>query len=129
MNDDNIIHQFDGGNVRAAWKSACLAGPKGGLMPNLHNALVAVRCDPELKDCYGYDEMDRAIVVLHEIGSAEPTYRRVRDGDYVDLAEWLQANGDMANIGLDIVRAVLDRCAHERAFHPIIGYLNALQWD
>jgi len=127
VTDDNVI-PF-GPQARSAWKSACLVGPKGGLMANIHNALMAVRCDPDLRECYAYDEMQRTIVVVREIGSIDPICRRVIEADYVDLVEWLQANGGMGGMGLDTARAALDRRAHERAFHPVIDYLNAVQWD
>jgi predicted P-loop ATPase len=52
----------------------------------------------------------------------------VRDDDVSVLQELLQKSG-LEKVGKDIVHQGVDLRAHERSFHPVRDYLNALRWD
>jgi predicted P-loop ATPase len=115
--------------VRAQWKSRCTLTPKGKLIANVANALMAVRCDPDLRDCYGFDEMAQATVIRREIGGSEDGRDRMAtDGDVVHLVEWLQQNG-MPLLSNEAARSAMNVVAHEHCFHPVIDYLTSLSWD
>jgi predicted P-loop ATPase len=126
MTDENII-SFDE-RVRAQWQSRCILTDKGALVPNTANALMALRFDPDLRDVYGYDEMQHAVVMHHEIGRIDGTNRRVTDTDVTALLEWMQQNG-MPRMNGEAVRSAMRARAEECRFHPVIEYLNALIWD
>lgn len=113
---------------RKSWHSLCLLNSSGKIVANLANVMQALRFDPAVRDCYAYDEMLRAPVMMHEIGRIDAADRTVHDSDVMDLAVWLQRNG-LPNIRREEVRAALMLRAHENAFHPVRNYLRSLIWD
>jgi len=120
---------------KPAWLAALIADDKGRPLPNLANALAALRSAPEIAEVFAFDEMQRATVQLAELPLAPggeriagPLPRPVRDVDVSQLQEWLQHCG-LPKIGREQVHQAVDQRAGERAFHPLREYLDALQWD
>ncbi len=109
---------------------------KGRIVPNLASAMAALRDANQLSECFAYDEMLRAVVLLNPLpdintrnsGSSETMPRAVRDEDITQLQEWMQQNG-LAKIGKDTCHQAVDLRSRERAFHPIRDYLEGLKWD
>lgn len=117
------------------WLSACIADERDRPLSVLANVLVALRGAPGIENCFAFDEMQRAAVVLRELPVApggEPVAglvpRPVRDMDVSQLQEWLQWQGQ-PKIGRDIVFQGVDQRAGERAFHPVRDCLERLKWD
>lgn len=127
MHDDNIIHQFNG-SLRSEWQKRAATTPKGVLIPNTANALLALQFDPDLRDCYGYDDMQQHIVVRREIAQLDSANRWLTDVDVVELLVWLQQNG-MPTLGIEAARSALSQHAMACRFHPVIEYLMSLVWD
>jgi len=77
------------------WIDTCIhgGGKNPSPLPNLANALIALRNDAAVRDALGYDEMLRAPMLLHEIGLpvggelTEP--RPLIDMDVIDIQEWM----------------------------------------
>jgi putative DNA primase/helicase len=113
---------------REGWQKRCVRNKQGKIVPNHASAMNALRFDADLRDCYGYDEMARAVVVQREIGRMEQANRWVTDADIAALTEWLQENG-LASVGPETARFALSARAHECAFHPVVDYLMSLVWD
>ena len=119
---------------KRSWLNQCILGdgknPKP--LPILANALIALRNDPEVRDAIGYDEMLRAPVLLHEIGQPiggvvrEP--RPLTDKDVTDIQEWMQ-NAGLKRIAHQTVRDAVESYAHDHAYHPVVDYLDRLEWD
>ena len=84
---------------KRSWRDKCILGdgknPKP--LPNLANALIALRNDPGMQDALGYDEMLRAPMLLHEIGAplggGTTVPRPLTDKDVTDIQEWMQFAG------------------------------------
>jgi predicted P-loop ATPase len=118
------------------WAERCLKDDRENIIPNLANALIALRADPDLAEAFAYDEMSctsilrRAIPVAPggESAGAGPFPRAVRDADVSQLQELLQHLG-LPKIGKDQVHQAVDQRAMERAFHPVRDYLTGLRWD
>jgi hypothetical protein len=118
------------------WADRCIKDEMGRIIPNLANALVALRALPELVDAFAYDEMSCASIIRKalpigpggESAGAGPFPRPVRDADVSQLQEWLQHMG-MPKIGREQVHQAVDQRAMERAFHPVRDYLGGLRWD
>jgi predicted P-loop ATPase len=116
------------------WLKQCILGdgkpPRP--LPNVANALTALRNDPAVREALGYDEMLCAVVLQHEIGQpiggnvAEP--RAFTDADYTDLQEWMQGAG-LKRIAHDVVRHAVDSRARANSYHPVRDYLESLKWD
>ena len=52
------------------WLSRCLVGPSGQPLPVLANALIALRSDPQISPCFGFDEMQDAAVLQASVDRA-----------------------------------------------------------
>ena len=50
------------------WLGWCLNGNDGKPIENVANVLTALRGDQGLRDALAYDEMQRALVLLHDVG-------------------------------------------------------------
>src|SRR5215210_2359370 len=113
----------------------CQCDGKDNLVPNLANAMVALRDAPQLQACFAQDLMLAAVVVTAEVpsfgGEAGRPLDPVRPATDVDVGrvqEWLQLAG-LRRIAKETVHQAVDMRAHERAFHPVRAYLDGLAWD
>ena len=101
------------------------------LVPNLATAMVALRCAPPLAETIAYDEMAGA-AVLHAplLGRDAGNFQRrlITDVDVGRIQEWLQLQG-IEKLSKDVIHQAVEMRAHERAFHPVRDYLNAVAWD
>jgi hypothetical protein len=101
-------------------------------LPIVANALLALRCDPAIRDAFAYDEMSCATMLMHVIGQPiggtieEP--RALTDEDVTELQEWLQENG-LKRIARETVRDAISLHARAAAYHPVRDYLEGLRWD
>lgn len=113
---------------RKPWQEHCIKGKKGGLVPNVANALLALQLDPDLRDIYAWDEMVHVVKVHHELGLIDTCDRWLTDVDLIKLQVWMQEN-ELVGIGLDTVRSAVTLRAQECAYHPVKNYLKSLIWD
>lgn len=118
-----------------AWMKQAMLDDNGRPVPNLANAMLAMRSAPEIRDTLAYDEMMAAAIlqaslpaVVLEDAEAVERPRPVRDTDVSQLQEWLQVVG-IPRLGRDTVHQAVDLRAQERAFHPVRDYLHGLTWD
>src|SRR4051812_6664717 len=103
------------------WLKHCILGDGGKPVPNVANALTALRHDPAIRDAFAYDEMLRAPVLQHEIAQLKTCERPVTDEDITDLQRWMQTAG-LPRIGREVVRDALALHARERSYHPVADY-------
>ena len=115
--------------LRLQWQQQAQKNDKGKMLPNHANAMLALRGDPDIRDVFAYDQMLRAVVMMHEIGSIHTCHRWVIEADVFNLQEWFQQVALIPSMKVEVVRGALNTYAHERAFHPVIDYLMALEWD
>jgi predicted P-loop ATPase len=114
-----------------SWHAQCLKTASGTLVPNVANALVALRRAPELIDRFEFDQMARSVMITREIGEmlcgdAEP--RALTDTDVVAVQEWMQHNG-LTKIARETVHDAIVRVASENKYHPLADWLSSLVWD
>jgi predicted P-loop ATPase len=112
------------------WLAQTIKSESGAPLPILANALVAFRCDPAMTDAFGFDEMQRAQMLMHAIGDPLLPFqpRPLTDEDVTFATEWLQKAG-LKRIARATVRDAIDARARENSFHPIQDWLDSLQWD
>jgi hypothetical protein len=111
------------------WRDQCQKGPRGALIANLHNAVLALSRAPELAKLFAFDEMLRAPLINRPLSGHtvfEP--HAVGDTDLRNLQQWLQQAG-IKKLGREDVFGAVDIVAHRAAFHPVRDYLNGLHWD
>ena len=115
---------------RPGWLDECLTDDNGKAIPNVANALVALRRDPSVAHAFAYDDMLQATVLKGSLpgGAAIDGERPKTDDDVVTVQEWLQVAG-LERIGRNTVHDAVERRARERAFHPVRQYLESLRWD
>jgi predicted P-loop ATPase len=98
-------------------------------VPNLHNALLALRVHPALRSVLAYDEMLRAPMLMGSVGDhTVPAQRPLTDVDVGRIQEFLQSIG-LKRVSKDTAHQAVDVRASERTFHPVRDYLNGLVWD
>jgi Virulence-associated protein E-like domain/Bifunctional DNA primase/polymerase, N-terminal len=113
------------------WLDACLKSDTGKPLPVIANALAILRLDATASDLLAYDEMLRAVMLMHPIGDPKGgdfKPRPAADADIMELAEWMQKAG-LSRISRTVVGDAVEVRARELAFHPVRDYLGALQWD
>lgn len=102
------------------WCNLVQKSPSSGApIPNLWNALLALRNDPFWVGQLRYDEMQNVAVTPRGA---------LTDIDVYKTHEWLQANS-FPRMGLEAVREAVAVVAREHPFHPIRDWLKSLQWD
>ena len=117
-----------------AWLATCQKDNRDEPLPNLANALIALRADPRLVGLLAYDEMQRrSMLVQDPVASGGPDTqpfvpRPVTDADVTRIHEQLQLAG-LRRIGRDPVHQAVEFRAAERAYHPVRRYLQGLKWD
>jgi predicted P-loop ATPase len=119
----------------AAWLGSAQCDSRAEPRPNLFNVMLALREDPRVSGLFAYDEMLRAPILMRPLPNnliqTEDSAlfpHPVRDNDVGVLQELLQRSG-LEKIGKDVVHQAVDLRAHERSFHPVRDYLNAVSWD
>src|SRR4051812_5314112 len=98
-NGRNGSAQHDG-----KWIDRCIKDKGNGRpIPNLANAMIALRSDAAIKEAFAFDEMLRAVMLQHPIRPMKCTAfapRPATDLDVGELQEWLQIAG-LHNVGKD----------------------------
>jgi predicted P-loop ATPase len=113
------------------WRDVCLKSDTGKPLPVLANALAILRLDGAVMDLVTYDDMLRAVMLMHPIGNPKSNDfkpRPAEDADIMELAEWMQKAG-LSRISRTVVGDAVEVRSRERAFHPVRDYLGTLQWD
>ena len=119
--------------AKAEWIDGCQKDKQHEPRPNLANAMIALRVDPRFTNLLAYDQMERRSMLVQppaaSIDEADPFLpRAVSDIDVTRIQEQLQLSG-LERIGRDIVHQAVEKRADERAYHPVIAYLQGLHWD
>src|SRR3954451_10002761 len=122
----NVIAQFP---VKDTWLAQCIS-ENGKPLPIVTNALVALRRDPDIRDAFAYDEMQRTAMLMHAIGQPLMPFesRAIADEDITVLTEFLQKAG-IKRIGSATVRDAANARARENTYHPLREWLSSLVWD
>jgi predicted P-loop ATPase len=114
------------------WLSKCLTDAKGRPLPILANAYIAIESDEGLRDALTYDEMQCTVMLLHQIGypigGDIEIARPLTDTDVADIQKWLQHVG-LERIGREAVHDAVNSYARKRGYHPLLDYLESVQWD
>lgn len=113
------------------WLSRCLKNETNKPIPNVANAIEALRGDHGIRDAFAFDKMAMLPMLLHPINSPlSPEFqpRPVTDVDVIELQRYLQKAG-LHRIANETVRDAVLHHAEECAYHPVRDYLESLQWD
>jgi predicted P-loop ATPase len=101
----------------------------GKRLPNLANALTALRSEAVLANLLAYDEMLCAPILAQPLEAGTGFRQRpVTDVDVALIQERLQHLG-LERLSKDATHQAVDVRAHERSFHPVRNFLESLEWD
>jgi predicted P-loop ATPase len=116
------------------WNAALRRDGRGKVYPDLANVLIALRCEPQLRDALAFDEMLQESMLQKQAPIApnstpgEDPPKKVTDDDVGRLQEWLQHVG-LPKIGRETVGQAVEIRARDRRFHPIRERLQTVEWD
>jgi predicted P-loop ATPase len=112
------------------WFFDLLKGDNGKPVPNLHNAVVILRGEPEFQGLFAHDQMLHSAIVLRglddEPSGFEP--RPLTDADVSRIQARIQALA-LLRLSKDVIHQAVDVVAEDHKFHPVRDYLNGLAWD
>ncbi len=119
------------------WMRDACVDEKGKVVANIASAMVALRNAPEISNCFAFDEMLCAPVIVKALPASQDRNchyrgslpRPATDEDVSQLQEWLQEHAALPRLGKDTCHQAADLRARELAFHPVKDYLNVLEWD
>ena len=111
------------------WRSGLTRTEDGGVRKNLHNACVTMRDHPALAGRLAYDEFNGCTWVLKPLPWDGAANRAWSEFDDIAATEWIQGFGVGIQVGSGIIREAAQRVAYENRFHPVLEYLEALEWD
>jgi predicted P-loop ATPase len=109
------------------WQKKCM-GTKSTVASNLANVLLALREDADLREAFGYDEMQHVPMLVRPLFSVQPTFiaRSLEDTDVAAIQEYLQWKG-LRRIGATTVHQAVNMRANECSFHPVRDYLHSVR--
>jgi predicted P-loop ATPase len=102
---------------------------KGRLLVNLANACLILREDELFAGLLGWDEMERAIIVLRDVPGEKNCHAGLLSDDHISAIQIQLQRKGLASIGAAVTLQAIVRIAHENPFHPIRDWLNGLAWD
>jgi putative DNA primase/helicase len=111
------------------WRDGLSRTDDGAPRKNLFNACVAIRDHPALTGKIAYDEFRGATWVRSALPWDPRSDRAWSDFDDLKATEWLQSPGIGILVGSAVVREAVQAVAHETRFHPVLEWLESLQWD
>jgi len=116
----------------ADWQDFLQRDDRGAVLPNLANAMTALRQARDLAGIFAYDDMLRHTLLCRAVpGSQCGAIAEARPMEDVDVAatqEWLQRH-DLRRLGREVAAQAVDLVAREARFHPVRDYLAGLKWD
>jgi len=114
------------------WQKFLQRDDRGQVLPNLANALTALRQAPELVGIVAHDDMLRHTMMNRPApGSRAGNFtqpRPMEDADVSALQEWMQRH-ELRRLGKEVAAQAVDLVAREHGFHPVRDYLTGLRWD
>jgi predicted P-loop ATPase len=113
-----------------SWKDGLIVTKHGSPKPNLFNSCHALRYAPDWLKVLEFDDFAKCTMIM----SCPPWQmpcdfapRRWAGQDDLSATEWFQANG--INVTLGVAANAVEKVADENSFHPVLEYLDSLEWD
>lgn len=125
-----ITNQVEAGD----WQDELIRNSRGRALWNTANALRIMEHDPNLKNCFAFDEFRQIKMLTAPIpfsGERSNAFqgREIKDSDITKLVSYFNRIGfpdATKTVAADVVEAV----SEASTYHPVRNYLNQLpQWD
>ena len=122
---------FDATSLFSDWHLKLIKNEKGRPRPILANVATALRYAPEWKDVLGFDRFAHQTVMRKPPPWTESRQKWEpapwTDDDDLRATEWMQRHSIYVK-DRDVALAV-QTVAAEKTFHPVMDYLDGLNWD
>lgn len=128
--DPKVVHELgifnldktitEGGETE--WLDAMDVDKKGNYLCTIHNFLLILRNDPNMKGKFSYNEFDYRIYAINKKVKTALT-----DTDEADLRLYFENKYGIYHSAK--AQDAFSVAAHDNAFHPVRDYLASLQWD
>jgi putative DNA primase/helicase len=111
------------------WMLKLKADKKGRYYSTTHNIITILENDPWLKNCIAFNEFEKREVALRKLPwrTITPSTKHLIDCDDAGLRNYLEKIYKITSVGK--VKDALDLVLHANRFHPLLDYLNSLEWD
>ena len=100
---------------------------KHGVRASLRNAAIALREDVRIKGKIAFNEFTDCVVVSAALPWSAHTNRPWTEHDDLCAAEWLQ--GQDIHVSVGVAHDAANLVAYEARFHPVVDWLESLEWD
>jgi predicted P-loop ATPase len=111
------------------WRDGLAKTEVGTARKNLFNACAALRNHPALTGKIVWDEFAGCTVVRGPLPWDRRTNRAWSEVDDIKATEWLQSREVGIQVGSGIAREAVQAVSSENRFHPVLEYLEHLEWD
>lgn len=116
------------------WIEMLTKDKKGNPLSNLTNAIIAFRFSPLFRGVFRWNEFAQTVEVagrppwLHDADEFTP--HPMGDVEFSHAQAWLQGAGcGMLTVNETTTRKAVIAVAHDDRFHPVLEYLEDLEWD
>jgi predicted P-loop ATPase len=103
--------------------SSFLTTKTGSIIPNVHNAIVAIQKDNRLSGAFRYNTFAASIFTFMDGKSSV-----LKTVDVIETTAFLQAQY-ASGFTTSVVADAIARVAQENAFDPLTDYVSGLKWD
>jgi predicted P-loop ATPase len=111
---------------RYDWRQELIRSERGKVLPNLANAITALRSAPEWAGALAFDEFSLRVTTVRDIPWGFVAKWSEQDDRL--CADWMQHHGIQVSDG-EVAKAVETVAREDRAYHPVREYLDNLKWD
>lgn len=128
---DDAPHPPD---ANADWQDELIRNSRGRALWNVANAMRVMQNDPNLRDCFAFDEFRQVKMLTQPLpysGERKSSFkgREIRDSDITKVVSYFNRigyPGASKSVTADVIEAVGEMAT----FHPVRNYLNDLPtWD
>jgi predicted P-loop ATPase len=111
----------------ADWRHGLIVNQDGGPKPLLANAITALRAAPEWAEVLAYNEFSLGTVAVKPAPWGGAAGAEWTDHEDRLVTDWLQHQG--IYVPVEVAAQAVQTVAHDRGYHPVRDYLDALKWD
>lgn len=127
--ENDINNEDSPEDINLDWLSKLDADKHGNYRNTINNIVVTLENDPRLKGKFAFNEFENREVITGRLPwrSINKKTQYITDTDDASLRHYLEKNYDFT--GRNIIFDALSKVIQDNSFHPVLDYLNAVQWD
>jgi predicted P-loop ATPase len=126
-----MAEDFDFDAAYSSWSIDLDRTGSGAALKSFRNACIALRAHPDVKGRIAYDEFAGCTYVRGPLPWDDRAHRAWNQHDDLAATEWLQGlpAPDAIGVSSAVAREAVERVAYDNRFHPVLEWLEGLEWD